>query len=102
MHACLAAGFKQGVPGAPPVAARAALASAQLPPFTRWPQTRHTPSPWHMLHPTCAAIYSKEGIPPQQQILIRAGKAMEDGRTMASYDIQDGAFIHLVLNLRGD
>lgn len=48
-----------------------------------------------------AQIQEKEGVSPEEQRLIYAGKNLDDTKTVADYNLGADATVHLVLRVRG-
>ncbi|GAA5853809.1 hypothetical protein JCM5353_002355 [Sporobolomyces roseus] len=47
------------------------------------------------------AIFEKEGIPVEDQMLIFDGMQLRDGHNVGDYELEDGDELNLVLALRG-
>ena len=58
--------------------------------------------PNEMVKAIKAKIYDAEGILPEQQRLIFAGKELEDEKTLSDYNVQKESTIHLILRLNSE
>ena len=56
---------------------------------------------WHTVHYVKGLIEHSEGIPPNCQRLIYAGKQMDDSHTLQEYNIAKQSCIHLAMRMLG-